>query len=128
MRIGWQSMRLGTAIYLVPFCFVLNPALLLKGDPGTVALSVSMAFAGIVVIAAALQGYVLGIGRIPAHAGGLLTRALMIGGGVLLAAPSPRLTGLPFTANVAIGAAAAVLALLMSYAFVRKTERGRILP
>lgn len=128
MRIGWQSLRLGTAIYLVPFCFVLNPALLLKGDPGTVVLSVSFAFAGIVMIGAALQGYVLGIGRIPAHAGGLLTRGLMIAGGVLLAAPSPRLTGLPFTANVALGAAAAVLALLMSYAFVRKTERGRILP
>ena len=32
MRIGIQAMRLGTAIYVVPFCFVLNPALLLKGD------------------------------------------------------------------------------------------------
>jgi TRAP-type uncharacterized transport system fused permease subunit len=128
MRIGWQSIRLGTAIFVVPFCFVLNPALLLKGDVGTVALSVSMAFAGIVVLAAALQGYVLGIGRIPAHAGGLAARALMIAGGLLLAMPSPRLTGLPFAANAAIGAAAAVLALITIVALVRKTEKGRILP
>jgi TRAP-type uncharacterized transport system fused permease subunit len=128
MRIGWQSIRLGTAIYVVPFCFVLNPALLLKGDAATVVLNVSLAFAGIVVLAAALQGYVLGIGRIPRHAGGWLARALMIGGGLLLAIPTPRLTGLPFAVNVAAGATAAVLALLIVFAFVRKTERGRILP
>lgn len=128
MRIGWQSIRLGTAIYLVPFCFVLNPALLLKGDGATVTLNVTLAFAGVTIMAAALQGYVLGIGAIPRHVGGLIARGLMIAGGLLLAAPSPRLTGLPFTANVAIGAAAAVLGLLMSYAFVKKTERGRILP
>ena len=128
MRIGWQSLRLGTAIYLVPFCFVLNPALLLKGDAATVVLNVSLAFAGIVVLAAALQGYVLGIGRIPHHSGGWLARALMIGGGLLLAIPTPRLTGLPFAVNVAAGATAAVLALLIVFAFVRKTERGRILP
>ncbi len=128
MRIGWQSIRLGTAIYFVPFCFVLNPALLLKGDATTVVLSVSLAFVGIVVLAAALQGYVLGIGRIPGHAGGWLARALMAAGGALLAVPSPRLTGLPLTANAAIGAGAAVAALLMIFAFVRKTEKGRILP
>ena len=80
MRIGWQSIRLGTAIYFVPFCFVLNPALLLKGDAATVVLSVSLAFVGIVVLAAALQGYVLGIGRIPA-ARRRLARARTDGGG-----------------------------------------------
>lgn len=128
MRIGWQSIRLGTAIYVVPFCFVLNPALLLMGDTATVALNVSLAFAGIVVVAAALQGYVLGIGSIPRHAGGWLARLLMFGGGLLLAAPSPRLTGFSFAVNVTAGTIAAVMALLMIFAFVRKTERGRILP
>lgn len=128
MRIGWQSIRLGTAIYFVPFCFVLNPALLLKGAPADVVLSVSLAFAGIIVLAAALEGYVLGIGRIPRHAAGWLARALMAFGGGLLAVPSPRLTGWPFSVNVAVAAGAAVLALLMIFALVRKTERGRILP
>ena len=65
MRIGVQSMRLGTAIYVVPFCFVLNPALLLKGDPADrhaqCRASPSSASSS---IAAALQGYVLGIGHI----------------------------------------------------------------
>ena len=128
MRIGLQSIRLGTAIYIVPFCFVLNPALLLKGDISTVALSVSFAFAGIVVLGAALQGYVLGIGRIPTNAVGWIARVLMITGGLLLAVPSPRLTGLPFAANAAAGAATTVLALLMIFALARKIEKRRILP
>lgn len=128
MRIGVQSIRLGTAIYIVPFCFVLNPALLLKGDISAVALSVSFAFAGIVVLGAALQGYVLGIGRIPTNAVGWIARALMIAGGLLLAAPSPRLTGLPFAANAAAGTATTVLALLMIFTLARKTEKRRILP
>ncbi len=41
MRIGLQSIRLGTAIYIVPFCFVLNPALLFKGDPAIVVTSIA---------------------------------------------------------------------------------------
>ena len=128
MRIGVQSIRLGTAIYLVPFAFVLNPALLLKGDLATVALSVSFAFAGIVVLGAALQGYVLGLGRIPRDAAGWIARGLMIAGGLLLAIPSPQLTGLSFALNVAMGAATTVMALLVIFASIRKTERGRILP
>jgi hypothetical protein len=52
----------------------------------------------------------------------------MIAGGFLLATPSPRLTGFPFAANVALGAAGAMLGLLLVFAFVRKTEKGRILP
>ena len=128
MRIGLQSIRLGTAIYLVPFCFVLNPALLLKGDASTVALSVSLGFSGIVVLGAALQGYVLGIGRIPTNAVGWIARALMITGGLLLAVPSPRLTGQPFAVNAAVGAAAALVALLLIFALARKTEKRRILP
>jgi TRAP-type uncharacterized transport system fused permease subunit len=128
MRIGWQSVRLGAAIYIVPFCFVLNPALLLRGDAGTVALSVSFALAGIVALAAALQGYVLGLGRIPATPAGFAARIVMIVGGLLLAVASPRLTGLPFAANAALGAAAVALSLLAVFALVRKTEKGRILP
>lgn len=128
MRIGWQSVRLGTAIYLVPFCFVLNPALILRGEPATIALSVCLAVAGTVFLAAALQGYVLGIGSVPRHAGGILARALMMIGGFILAVPSPRLTGLPVPINIAGGATIVVLGLLMAFALVRKTQRGRILP
>jgi TRAP transporter 4TM/12TM fusion protein len=126
MRIGVQSVRLGTAIYLVPFCFVLNPALLLRGDPGSVALAIVAALAGVLAIAAALQGYVLGLGLIPQHIGGWIARAAMVAGGVLLAAPVPRLTGLPLAANLGVGAALVVLGLLSIFGFARRTERGRM--
>jgi TRAP-type uncharacterized transport system fused permease subunit len=128
MRIGLQSVRLGTAIYLVPFCFVLNPALLFKGDAATVMLAIGAAVAGIAVIAAALQGYVLGLGPIPWHARGWLARAALTGGGLLLVAPTPRLTGLSFGANLAAGFVLTVLGLLLTSAIVKTKEKGRLSP
>ena len=128
MRIGLQSVRLGTAIYLVPFCFVLNPALLFKGDAGTVAASIGAAIAGVTLMGAALQGYVLGIGAIAGSAPGFLARIAMIAGGLLLAAPAPRLTGLSFGANLAAGTALAVLGLLLVSVAARKNVTGRTSP
>ena len=128
MRIGLQSIRLGTAIYVVPFCFVLNPALLFIGDPLTVTISIVAAFVGISVTAAALQGYVLGIGQIPNHIFGWMARASMVAGGALLAAPTPRLTGLSFTSNLAAGSALAATGLLMLFALLRATNKKRATP
>ena len=128
MRIGVQSVRLGMAIYVVPFAFVLNPALLLKGDPATVAAAVVAAFAGIMLIAAALQGWVLGIGAIPSSRGGALVRGTLIAGGALLAAPAERITGLPLAANLAVGAGLAVLGLLLLTALARRAALGRTSP
>jgi TRAP-type uncharacterized transport system fused permease subunit len=125
MRIGLQSIRLGTAIYLVPFCFVLNPALLLKGGPVEVTVAIAAALAGVVLISAALQGYVLGLGRVPAHLGGWICRALLVLGGFLLMTPSPRLTGLSFAINLAAGAALAVLGLLLLSAVIGRSRIGR---
>jgi TRAP transporter 4TM/12TM fusion protein len=128
MRIGVQSIRLGTAIYLVPFCFVLNPALLFKGDPQTVIISITAAFAGIVALAAALQGYVLGIGLIPNSLAGWTSRLLLIAGGVLFAAPVPRLTGLPFATNLALAAGLVIAGLVLLSIVTRKSEQGRTTP
>lgn len=128
MRIGLQSIRLGTAIYVVPFCFVLNPALLFKGEPLHVTIAIAAAFAGIIAMAAALQGFVVGIGRIPNHLFGWLVRAAMIAGGLLLAAPTPRITGLSFTGNLATGAALAVAGLLTLSALLRVTDKRRATP
>ncbi|MBZ0146211.1 MAG: TRAP transporter fused permease subunit, partial [Pseudorhodoplanes sp.] len=125
MRIGIQSVRLGTAIYFVPFCFVLNPALLFKGDPLTVTIAIGAAFAGMVAMAAALQGFVLGIGPIPNHALGWLARLSMIAGGVLLAMPAPRVTGLSFGGNLAAGAALAAAGLVILSISLRVTEKEK---
>ncbi len=128
MRIGVQSVRLGTAIYLVPFCFVLNPALLFRGDPVTVAVSIAAAFAGVIAMAAALQGHVVGIGAIARRPAGRLARIGLIAGGVLLAMPAARLTGLPFAANLAAGAALVIAGLFTLSLDLRRNEKGRTSP
>jgi hypothetical protein len=79
-------------------------------------------------MAAALQGYVLGIGQIPPTLSGTIARALMIAGGVLLAVPAPRLSGFSFTANLTIGAALAAFGLLTLAFKLRRMEKGRTSP
>jgi TRAP transporter 4TM/12TM fusion protein len=82
MQVGLQSMRLGAAMYFVPFFFVLNPALILRGTPWEIVVVVGTAVAGIALIAAALEGYVVGIG-----AAGWAARPLLFVGGLMMALP-----------------------------------------
>jgi TRAP-type uncharacterized transport system fused permease subunit len=82
MQVGLQSMRLGAAMYFVPFFFVLNPALILRGAPGEIAVVVGTAVAGIALIGSALEGYVVGIG-----AAGWAARVLLFAGGLMMAMP-----------------------------------------
>ncbi len=125
MRIGLQACRLGTAIYLVPFCFVLNPALILKGDAGTVAVSIAAAFIGLGAAAGALQGYAIGLGRYPAPVPGWAARLPVLAGGLWLAVPTERLFGLPMALDLALGAALVILGLSLLYALRRQSENGR---
>lgn len=82
MQVGLQSMRLGAAMYFVPFFFVLNPALILRGSPGEILVVVGTAAAGIALIASALEGYAVGIGRT-----GWVARLLVFAGGLMMALP-----------------------------------------
>jgi TRAP transporter 4TM/12TM fusion protein len=82
MQVGMQSVRLGAAMYFVPFFFVLNPALILRGSPGEIAVVVGTAIAGIALIASALEGYAVGIGRF-----GWIPRLLVFAGGLMMAMP-----------------------------------------
>lgn len=120
MRIGLQAMRLGTAIYIIPFCFVLNPALLLQGDFITVVASIVSAAVGVGVAAAALQGYVLRLGLIPKTAPGWLVRALLLAGAFYMAIPVPRLVGLAMPSAIALGAALCAAGLTLLY-FVNRS-------
>jgi TRAP-type uncharacterized transport system fused permease subunit len=123
MRTDCTPMRMGMALYIVPFCFVLNPALLFKGDAATVILSILAAFIGIPAAAAALQGYVFGVGRIPPSLGGLAVRALIIAGGMLLAIPK---LVLGFGASLAAGAVLVVIGLVLLMVLVGGIKTGRI--
>lgn len=56
---GFTAMRLGAAVYLVPFVIVYSPALLLIGDPLEIVQALVTALVGIVALAACVQGYLL---------------------------------------------------------------------
>jgi TRAP transporter 4TM/12TM fusion protein len=108
MRTGLEASRLGMAIYIVPFFFVLNPALILHGTWEEVALVVVTALIGIVLIGSALQGYLVGVGAMRGNLPGVLGRALLGLAGLTFALPGGELTGF---AHAELLAAAAILAL-----------------
>ncbi len=88
MKTGLEAMRLGSIIYFVPFFFVLNPALIGRGSLLEIAIVLTTAVAGIVLICAALQGYLYGVG--PLDGNGFLAwpaRALLLVSGLALALP-----------------------------------------
>jgi TRAP-type uncharacterized transport system fused permease subunit len=60
---GWEAMRMAYPAFIVPFMIVYEPALLTIGDPATVAWRFVASCAGIVCLAAALHGYLLGIAK-----------------------------------------------------------------
>ena len=60
---GFAAMRLGGAIYLLPFLFVLAPPLLLDGTPGAVIYAIAAALIGLYMLVGALQGYLVIIDR-----------------------------------------------------------------
>jgi TRAP-type uncharacterized transport system fused permease subunit len=64
MATGWLSMRLGSAKYIVPFFFALNPALILHGTLWVVILAVITALLGCIFLAASLEGWLYFYGRI----------------------------------------------------------------
>lgn len=54
---GWESSRLGIVGYIVPFIFVYQPALLMHGSVGDVALAAVTALIGTIALAGAMTGY-----------------------------------------------------------------------
>ncbi|WP_102346031.1 TRAP transporter permease [Bacillus sp. Marseille-P3661] len=54
---GWEAVRLGIAIFVIPFAFVYNEALLLQGSLLNIILSTVTAFVGVTLIAGALRRF-----------------------------------------------------------------------
>src|SRR5687768_123942 len=57
MATAWQAMRLGAVLYIVPFMFVYQPALLMMGPWPQILLAAGTAALGVICLAAALQGW-----------------------------------------------------------------------
>jgi len=88
MKTGWESMRVGSIIYFIPFFFVLNPAFVLQGPLQETLILTVTAAVGIVFICGGIQGYQMVLGDLR-RAGGWEwpLRMLFIAGGFVLAAP-----------------------------------------
>jgi len=97
MSTAWLSVRLGSAKYIVPFFFALNPALIMDGPVFTVSLAVVTAIIGCVFLAAGLEGWLYFFGKLKLwqrvvifFSGFLLLypnwMAAVVGGGLFLAA------------------------------------------
>lgn len=84
-KTGIWAMRLGSVNFVVPFLFVLNPTLILFGSPWDIAHDVATAVFAVWMLAAALEGWLNGVGRLSwpwrivllAGAAGLLKPGLM---------------------------------------------------
>lgn len=88
MRTGFEAMRLGSIIYFVPFFFVLDPALIFRGELSQTALLFVSAVAGVILVASSLQGYLIWIGNLHRHPVlGWPIRAFILIGGLALATP-----------------------------------------
>lgn len=115
METGLQAMRLGSVIYFIPFLFVLNPALITQAPIWETTLVFCQALVGIVLFASAMQGYLIGVGRL-GHGAAVetVTRGLILFAGLCFALPGGG--AIPFSHLELIGAglAAAIPALLLA--------------
>ena len=125
MKTGWESMRVGSIIYFIPFFFVLNPALVLQGDdPYFQAIGLTLlAVAGTLAICGGIQGYQAGVGDL--RGTGWLEwplRILLIVGGFILATPGGGI--LPFSQAQVTGFGLILLVptLLVARLLVRRGE------
>ncbi|MEH7226276.1 TRAP transporter fused permease subunit [Bacillus sp. JJ1566] len=86
-QVGLEAVRLGIVGFIVPFMFVLEPALLLDGSPGEIIVSFFTAVVGVV----ALSGGIIGRLRTKAS---IPDRILLITSGLLLIYPHVLFSGL----------------------------------
>ena len=54
---GWTSMKLGAAVYIVPFVFVYHPAILFRGEWHETVIGLVTALIGVTSLGLAVQGY-----------------------------------------------------------------------
>ena len=83
LKTSLRAMRLGIGIFLVPFLFVLNPAMILRGPVLEIIQVVGTAAIGLTLLGAGIEGYLWRVGELRK-----LVRVLIIVAAVLLAFPN----------------------------------------
>ncbi|AFV76392.1 TRAP transporter, 4TM/12TM fusion protein [Thermus oshimai JL-2] len=65
MASAWQSVKLGLAIYFIPFFFLFEPALVFQGSIAFILVHGLLAAVGILLLVGGLEGYLWGLGPLP---------------------------------------------------------------
>lgn len=111
---GFEAMKLGGVIYVVPFFFVINPALIGQGSAPEVIYVLISALIGIWFISASFQGYVSFVGPLNGSMASAVMRLLLFCAGLLIAAPTGGGSGLSPVAVTLGGLALSLPALLFA--------------
>ena len=116
IKVGLESMRMGSVMYFIPFVFVLNPALILRGSVVDIVTEVVTCTIGVALIAATLQGYLIGVGDLGRGVRGALLRLTLLVSGVALGMPGNGMLYFRHWQLVLIAAAFAVPTVLVAVA------------
>ena len=103
------------AIYVIPFFFVLNPALIGQGPPMEVLVVLVCALIGVWFISAALQGFVSFVGPLNSTGISAVMRLLLFLAGLMVAAPVGGIAGLSHFALTLFGIAIAMPPLAVAW-------------
>lgn len=123
-KTAFEAMKLGGVIYVVPFFFVLNPALIGQGAASEVILVLFCALAGVWFISSALQGYISFVGPLHSSAASMVMRLLLLAAGLMVAAPVGGVAGLNHTLLTLMGFGLALLPFLFAWRAQRALEPG----
>lgn len=116
MRVGWHSVRLGLIRFIIPFLFVISPALVANGPVADIVQATAIVVVGTTFMAAGMEGYVFGVGSINFRA-----RLVLIVSGFLVVLPV-------FWLQVTGGILLALTILLLVVRARRSAASGAALP
>lgn len=124
IRTGFEAMRLGGVIYIAPFFFVLNPALIGEAPAWEVIVALTGALVGVGLISMALQGYVSLLGPLGDGLTGVGLRVMLFLGGLFFAKPRTDEFGLGYVESAVIGLLLSALPLAIAYAAGKRERRA----
>ncbi|WP_299360960.1 TRAP transporter fused permease subunit [uncultured Paracoccus sp.] len=110
IRTGFYSMRLGGTLFILPFIFIYDPALIMAGSWAEIVKAVGIAGIAILALTAAFEGYLYGVGRL-----GMVTRVMLGVAGAL--------TIIPETYSDIAGLALMAVAIGIALVAARRTQK-----
>ena len=113
MKTSLQAMRLGIIIYFIPFFFIFRPALIMQGSITEALCLFLLSLLGILFIAAGMEGYLWGFGKVSAK-----VRPIFVLAGFLVVFPEWKTT--------VIGAVLVLIGLAVMLLKKRTKEKGFI--